>query len=128
MASGYIKTESISGGGYVSTMIVGPSELPCGSTGGTIRREGSQKQQTQMTGADPWRLYSTEDEPTHLARPDSDENETYCGHRLERYRPQGRVTDPSAFLGRDQFCTDCLYEVLGAQALAMLDDIDPGDE
>jgi|GEM_PF-2305318 len=81
-----------------------------------------------MTGTDPWRLYSTEGEPTHLARPGNDANETYCGHRLERYRPQGRVTDPSAFLGRDHFCTDCLYEVLGAQALAMLDDIDPLDE
>ena len=81
-----------------------------------------------MTGADPWQHYSTEGEPTHLARSNSDENETYCGHQLERFRPQGRVTDPSAFLGRDHFCSDCLYEVLGSQALAMLDDINSADE
>jgi hypothetical protein len=111
-------------------MIIGPS----GSMGGKIKVDlgTSQKRQKQMTGSDPWRLYSTEGEPTHLARPDSDktenQNETYCGHRLKLFRPQGRVTDPSAFLGRDRFCTDCLYEVLGAQALAMLDEVDSSDE
>jgi hypothetical protein len=79
-----------------------------------------------MTGAAPWRLYSRENESTHLARPESDE--TYCGDSLGSHRPQGQVTDPSAFHAQDQFCTECLYEVLGEQSFAMLEDIESTGE
>jgi len=73
-----------------------------------------------MTDPKAWLLYSTESEPTHLARPNS--STTYCGASLEVYRPQGRTTDPSAFQPKDQFCTECLYEYLGANAISMVDD------
>ncbi len=79
-----------------------------------------------MDGTEPWHLYSTEGAATHLKRPDSDE--TYCGDALKTYRPQGTVTDPSAFYLQDQFCTDCLYQVLGKHATAVLDKIADSDE
>jgi len=73
-----------------------------------------------MTEIEPWFLYSTESEPTHIAQPN--ESKTYCGVSLDEYRPQGRVTDPSAFHTRDSFCTDCLYEILGANAVSMVEE------
>jgi len=74
-----------------------------------------------MSGADPWCLYSTEGEPTHIARPAAEE--AYCGERLRTYRPQGESADPSAFHARDHFCTECLAAVLGEQATAILNEL-----
>lgn len=79
-----------------------------------------------MDKAAPWYLYSNEGSATHLKQ--SDHAETCCGDALEKYRPQGPVTDPSAFHAQDQFCTDCLYEILGEHAIAVLDDIKDSDE
>jgi hypothetical protein len=66
-----------------------------------------------MADLDPWQLYSSEDEPTHLARPDT--QETYCGELLTAYRTQGSATDPSAFHIGDQFCVACIQAYLGEQ-------------
>jgi hypothetical protein len=66
-----------------------------------------------MAGSHPWKLYSSENEPTHLARPETEE--AYCGAPLAAYRPQGTMTDPSAFHAGDQFCVACIHAYLGEQ-------------
>lgn len=101
--------EQISTTGYPQQRVF---DLLYKSQCGRFTKQGYGRRRSMAT------LFNWGGEPTHLARPETEE--TYCGTALAEYRPQGDVTDPSAFHAGDQFCPTCLQMVLGAQSHHLL--------